>query len=257
MSGTSDSRDEAMPPTDEAANHTVRAPRRLWRRLLPLALLAAAIALAFAFGADEYLSFEALRAHREDLLALVARYGVVAGLGYMAVYAAVVALSLPGAVFMTLSGGFMFGAVLGTAYTVIGATAGATVIFLIARTAAGDLLARRAGPAVRRMEDGFRDNALSYMLVLRLIPVFPFWLVNLVPALLEVPLRIYVFATFVGIIPGTFVYCLAGAGLGSVLESGEAFSVKSVLTPTMIAALVGLAVLSLLPVAYKRFRTRR
>lgn len=246
-----------MPQPEKDVTDAVPGARPLWRRLLPLALLAAAIALAFAFGADDYLSFDALRAHREDLLALVARYGVLAGLGYMAVYAGVVALSLPGAIFMTLSGGFMFGAVLGTVYTVIGATVGATVIFLIARTAAGGVLARRAGPAVRRMEQGFREDALSYMLVLRLIPVFPFWLVNLAAAVLDVPPRIYVFATFVGIVPGTFVYCLAGAGLGSVLESGEAFSVRSVLTPTMIAALVGLALLSLLPVAYKRIRARR
>ncbi|HEX9647839.1 MAG TPA: TVP38/TMEM64 family protein [Alphaproteobacteria bacterium] len=231
--------------------------RPLWRRLVPLALLAAAIALAFALGLDDYLSFEALRANRERLLELVQRYGVVAGIGYMAVYAGVVALSLPGATFMTLAGGFMFGAALATLYTVIGATAGATVIFLIARTAAGDVLARRAGPALRRMEQGFRDNALNYLLVLRLIPLFPFWLVNLVPALLEVPLRTYVIGTFFGIIPGTFVYCLAGAGLGSVLESGAEFSLAGVLTPTMIAALAGLALLALLPIAYKRLRGGR
>jgi len=231
--------------------------RPLWRRLVPLALLAAAIALAFALGLDDYLSFEALRANRERLLELVQRYGVVAGFGYMAVYAGVVALSLPGATFMTLAGGFMFGAALATLYTVIGATAGATVIFLIARTAAGDVLARRAGPALRRMEQGFRDNALNYLLVLRLIPLFPFWLVNLVPALLEVPLRTYVIGTFFGIIPGTFVYCLAGAGLGSVLESGAEFSLAGVLTPTMIAALAGLALLALLPIAYRRLRGGR
>ena len=231
--------------------------RPLWRRLVPLALLAAAIALAFALGLDDYLSFEALRANRERLLELVQRYGVVAGIGYMAVYAGVVALSLPGATFMTLAGGFMFGAALATLYTVIGATAGATVIFLIARTAAGDVLARRAGPALRRMEQGFRDNALNYLLVLRLIPLFPFWLVNLVPALLEVPLRTYVIGTFFGIIPGTFVYCLAGAGLGSVLESGAEFSLAGVLTPTMIAALAGLALLALLPIAYRRLRGGR
>ena len=106
------------------------------------------------------------------------------------------------------------------------------------------------------MEDGFRDNALSYLLVLRLVPLFPFWLVNLVPALLGVRLRIYVLGTFVGIIPGTFVYCLAGQGLGSVFESGETLTLSGILTPTMIAALAGLAGLALLPVAYKRLRGR-
>jgi len=232
------------------------APRPLWLRLLPVAVLAAVIVAVFALGLDDYLSFQALRDNRERLLDWVARYGVVAGLGYMAIYVAVTALSLPGATFVTLAGGFMFGAVLAAAYTVIGATAGATVIFLIARYAAGDALYRRAGPAIRRMEDGFRRNAFNYLLVLRLVPLFPFWLVNLVPALLGVRLGTYVAATFIGIIPGTFVYCLAGAGLGSVFESGESFSVRSVLTPTMVAALAGLAALSLLPVAYKRLRGR-
>ena len=231
-------------------------PRPLWRRLLPLAVLAAIIATVFALGIDDYLSFEALRDNRALLLGQVAQYGILAGLAYIALYSAVVALSLPGATFMSLAGGFLFGVAAATVYTVIGATLGATVIFLVARTAVGDALYRRAGPALRRMEDGFRENALSYLLVLRLVPLFPFWLVNLVPALLGVRLGIYVLGTFVGIIPGTFVYCLAGQGLGSVFESGEAFTLSGILTPTMIAALAGLAGLALLPVAYKRLRGR-
>ena len=240
-------------PNSEAQ---ARKPRPPWRRLLPLAVLVAGVATVFALGIDDYLSFEALRDNRALLLEQVARYGILAGLAYMAVYVVVVALSLPGATFVSLAGGFLFGVTAATVYTVIGATLGATVIFLIARTAVGDALSRRAGPALRRMEDGFRDNALSYLLVLRLVPLFPFWLVNLVPALLGVRLRIYVLGTFVGIIPGTFVYCLAGQGLGSVFESGETLTLSGILTPTMIAALAGLAGLALLPVAYKRLRGR-
>jgi uncharacterized membrane protein YdjX (TVP38/TMEM64 family) len=230
--------------------------RPLWRRLLPAAVLVAAIAAAFALGLADYLSFETLRDNRAHLLAWVASYGIVAGLAYIAAYIVVVALSLPGAIFVSLAGGFMFGAALATVYTVVGATVGATVIFLVARSAVGDLFYEKAGSGLRRMEDGFRDNALSYLLFLRLIPLFPFWLVNLVPAFLGVSLRVYLIGTFFGIIPGTFVYCLAGAGLGSVFEAGETFSVASVLTPKMIAALVGLAVLALLPVVYKRLRGR-
>jgi uncharacterized membrane protein YdjX (TVP38/TMEM64 family) len=243
-STTSDSEGEAPPP------------KALWRRLLPAALLLATLALALALGADDYLSFEALRDNRALLLDHVARLGILAGLVYIAIYTVVVALSLPGATFLTLSGGFLFGAVEGAFYSVIGATFGATIIFLIARTAVGDALTKRAGPALQRMEQGFRDNALSYLLVLRLIPLFPFWLVNLVPAMLGVPLRIYVLGTFFGIMPGSFVYSLAGAGLGSVFESGEAFTLAGILTPTMIAALVGLAALSMLPVLYKRLRRK-
>lgn len=239
-------------PPETSAEPSPRRP--LWRRFLPVGVLAGAIALAFAFGLDEYLSYQALCDNSDQLVAWVAEYGFVASLVYILVYTVVVALSLPGATFMTLAGGFMFGAAGATIYTVIGATFGATLIFLAAKTALGDVLYRKAGPGIRRMEDGFRENALSYLLVLRLIPLFPFWLVNLVPAFLGVRLRTYVLGTFIGIIPGTFVFCLAGAGLGDVLRTCAEFSIGSILTPTMIAALVGLAILALLPIVYKKLR---
>lgn len=230
------------------------APRRpLWRRFLPLGVLAGAIAVAFALGLDDYLNYAALCENSDQLIAWVDAYGFVAPLVYILVYTVVVALSLPGATFMTLAGAFMFGAGGATVYTVIGATFGATIIFLAAKTALGDILYQKAGPGIRRMEDGFRENALNYLLVLRLIPLFPFWLVNLVPAFLGVRLSTYVIGTFFGIIPGTFVYCLAGASLGDVFRTCADFSIGSILTPTLIAALIGLAVLALLPVAYKRF----
>ena len=237
---------------------TVDSPRtNLWKRLAPVAVLAALATAIFAFGLDDYLTFEALREHRAALRGWVEEYGAAAALVYVLIYAAVVAMSLPGAVFMTLAGGFLFGATLGTVYTVAAATLGATAIFLIARTALGDSLRARAGPWMARLEAGFRGNALSYLLVLRLIPVFPFWLVNLVPAALGVPLGVFVAATAVGIVPGTFVFCLAGAGLGGVFDSGETFSASAVLTPEIVAALLGLAALSLAPALYKRAKARR
>ncbi len=242
-------------PTESPAEPATRRP--LWRRFLPLGILAGAIAAAFAFGLHDYLSYEALCEHSDQLIAWVNAYGFVAPLVYMLVYAIVVALSLPGATFMTLAGAFMFGAVGATVYAVIAATCGATIIFLAAKTALGDILYEKAGPGIRRMEDGFRENALSYLLVLRLIPLFPFWLVNLVPAFLGVRLSTYVIGTFFGIIPGTFVYCLAGDGLAEVIRTCAEFSVGGILTPTLIAASIGLAVLALLPVAYKRFRKGR
>lgn len=237
---------------------TVDSPRpNLWKRLAPVAVLAALAVAVFAFGLDDYLTFEALREHRAALRGWVAEYGAVAALVYVLIYAAAVAMSLPGAVFMTLAGGFLFGAALGTACTVVAATLGATAVFLVARTALGDSLRARAGPWMTRLEAGFRGNALSYLLVLRLIPVFPFWLVNLVPAALGVPLGVFVAATAVGIVPGTFVFCLAGAGLGGVFDSGETFSASAVLTPEIFAALLGLAALSLAPTLYKRAKARR
>jgi uncharacterized membrane protein YdjX (TVP38/TMEM64 family) len=169
----------------------------------------------------------------------------------------VIALSVPGGAVLTIAGGFLFGSILGTVLVVIAATLGATLVFLIARSALGDPLRARAGPFLQRMEAGFQENAFNYLLVLRLIPLFPFWIVNLVPAFLGVPLRTYVLGTLIGIVPGSFVFASVGAGLGSVLDSGQEFSPSSVLTPQIVIALVGLAVLALLPVAYRKWRRRR
>ena len=225
-------------------------------RILPLALVALAIALIFALDLDRFLSFEALREHRHALLGLVADEPLITGLAFIAIYAVSTALSLPGGTVLSIAGGFLFGIWAGTAMVVIGATIGATAIFLIARSALGDALQKRAGPWLERMAEGFRENALSYLLVLRLVPLFPFFVVNLVPAFLGVPLLTYVIGTFVGIIPGAFVFVTVGAGLGSVFDRGESFSAEGILTPEILAALIGLSILSLLPVAYKRMRRR-
>lgn len=229
---------------------------RVLRRWLPLVLLLVAVALAFALGLDKYLTFDSLKANRNALLDFVAMYPAVAPVAYMAIYAAVIALSLPGGAIMTMTGGFLFGVGFGTAWTAVGATVGATTVFLIARTSIGDSLRRRAGPWMRKMEAGFRENAISYMLVLRLVPLFPFFVVNLVPAFFGVRTAPYVLTTLFGILPATFVYASVGAGLGSVFDSGEEFSLTGVLTPQVIVALVGLAVLALIPVIYEKLRKR-
>src|SRR5262249_27008746 len=132
---------------------------------------------------------------------------------YLCAYAGVVTLSLPGATILTLAGGCMFGASLATGVTVIAATIGATLLFLAARTAFADLLRQRAGPWLTRLRDGFQENAFSYLLFLRLVPAFPFFVVNLVPAFFGMRLQSFVLATFIGIIPGTLVYASVGAGL--------------------------------------------
>jgi len=232
-------------------------PLFLLKRLLPIVVLVAGVAAFFGFGLNKYVTFEALRQHRGELMAFVAGMPVKAALLYVLVYAAAIAFSLPGGVVLTLTGGFLFGNLLGTGLTVIAATIGATALFLAARTALGDVLRARAGPFLARMEQGFKDNALSYMLVLRLIPAFPFFVVNLVPAFLGVPLRAYVIGTFLGIIPGTFVFSSIGAGLGSIFDSMQEFTLKGALTPQVLTALIGLAVLSLVPVVYKKLKTTR
>jgi len=233
------------------------AARSPLRRLLPLLVLVGAIGLAFAFGLQDYLNIEVLREHRSLLNGFVRAHAVAAALLFMAVYTVSTALSLPGGLVLTVAGGFLFGIVLGTLYVVAAATLGATAVFLIARYALADFFRAKAGPFMARMEAGFRENAASYMLVLRLVPLFPFFVVNIVPAFLGVSLRTYVVCTFVGIIPGTLVFILAGAGLGSVFDQGGEFSLQSVLTPEIIAGLIGLSLLSLLPVAYRHLKARR
>jgi uncharacterized membrane protein YdjX (TVP38/TMEM64 family) len=221
-------------------------------RLVPFLVLIAGLVVFFALGLQRYISFEVLRENREALLAWVQQKGLLAAIIYIMIYAVAVAFSLPGGAVMSITGGFLFGTLWGALYIVIGATLGATALFIIAKTALGDPLRTRAGPWLQKMEAGFRENAMSYLLVLRLVPLFPFFVVNLVPAFLGVSLPTYVIGTFFGIIPGVFVYASVGAGLGSIFDSGETFSASGILTPQILIALIGLAILALIPVVYKK-----
>ena len=213
--------------------------------------------LFFALGLDRYATLDTLRDNREALSAWVAANKGLAILVYVGAYAAMVAFSLPGALAATLTGGFLFGTVLGGAATVIAATVGATILFIAARTAFGDLLRAKAGPAIKRMEAGFRENAFSYLLVLRLVPLFPFFLVNLAPAFLGVTLPTFVAATFIGIVPGTFVFASLGNGLGAVFDAGRTPDLGLIKEPQVILPLLALAVLALVPVFYRRIRRAR
>jgi uncharacterized membrane protein YdjX (TVP38/TMEM64 family) len=239
---------------DQAGNP---APARVsLKRWLPLAVLVAAGIAAWLSGAHRYVSFHALEAHREWLLAQVAALGYWAPVAFVLLYAAVAALSIPGATIMTLTGGFLFGTVLGTLYNVLGATIGATLVFLVARTAFGEVLQQRAGPFLKKVEEGFRQDAVSYLLVLRLVPLFPFWLVNLVPALFGMSLGAYVACTFFGILPGAVVYTSVGGGLGEFLDRGEKPDLHLVFQPHILLPLIGLGLLALVPVAYKYWKQK-
>lgn len=222
--------------------------RRLW---LVLVAIGAFLLLRWS-GLASYLSLDTLKTHREALTNWVQGSLVLASLAYVAVYVVAVAFSFPGAVFLTLSGGFLFGATLGTLLSVTGATIGATLIFLFAKALLGENALDRFGAPAARLAEGIRRNAGPYLLVLRLVPLFPFFLVNLVPAFVGVKLLTYVLTTFFGIIPGTAVFSLAGAGLGSVMDQGGAVTPGSILTPEIIAGLVGLAVLSLAAIPLRK-----
>lgn len=239
------------------------------RRWMPLAGLAAAMAVAWWLGLHEYLTLSSLIRHRIELLTFVDSHLWGAIAVYALVYVAAVALSFPGASLLTIAGGFLFGWFVGGTATVAGATVGATLIYMIARSSLGEALTRRAGPFVSRLSEGFRENAFSYLLFLRLTPIFPFWLVNIAPAMFHVPLWTYAAATFFGIVPGTYAFAVIGSGLDSLIEAQEAASpgcaaagtchvdVAALLTPELIAAFFALGFAALIPVGLKKFRGRR
>jgi uncharacterized membrane protein YdjX (TVP38/TMEM64 family) len=226
-----------------------------WSRILALpAILIAAAGAYYGFGLGEFFSFETLARNREWLLEQVANNRLATLAAFFAVYAGVVALSVPGATILTVTGGFLFGPFLGTIYAVIGATIGAALLFLLARSVFRELFRSWTGKYLGRLEDGFKQNALSYMLFLRLVPLVPFWLVNLVPALLDVSLRVFVIGTFFGIIPGTLVYASVGNGLGALLAQGGRPDLGIIFSPEILLPILGLAALALVPAIYRHFR---
>ncbi|MGB5093811.1 MAG: TVP38/TMEM64 family protein [Parvibaculum sp.] len=223
------------------------------KRLLPLVLLGAGLVGFFALDLDRYATLDALRDNRAALGAWVASHALLAALSYIGVYILIAAFSLPAGLVATLTGGFLFGTLSGGLYTVIGATIGATCVFLAAKTALGDVLRARAGPSLRRLEDGFGENAFSYLMVMRLIPIFPFFLVNLAPAFLGVPVSTFITTTALGIIPGTFVFASLGNGLGAVFDAGREPDLGLFFELQIIGPIIALACLALLPVIYRRF----
>lgn len=243
-------------PGDNPATMPARS-RSLVSRFWPLAVLVLGLVLFFAFDLQRFATLDTLRDNRAILSQWVAAHYLTAIVIFMVGYALMAALSLPGGLIATLTGGFLFGTWVGGAATVIAATVGASLLFVAARSAFADLLRAKAGSAIARMEEGFAKNAFSYLLFLRLVPVFPFWLVNLAPAFLGVTLSTFIAATFIGIIPGTFVFASLGAGLGVIFDAGGTPDLHLLRQPMVIGPLLALAVLSLLPVLYRRFRRQR
>jgi uncharacterized membrane protein YdjX (TVP38/TMEM64 family) len=226
-------------------------------RWLPLAVIVAGTVFFFASGLHRAVTLDLIQSHRGTATAWITSHRGAAALLFIAAYALATVFLPPSGTTMTVIGGFLFGTVAGTVITVIGATLGAVLVFLAARYSLRPAFRNRAGPWLNRLEAGFRENQLNYMLVLRLVPLFPFWLVNIAPALFGVDLRTYLIATFLGIIPGTAIYASFGAGLGAILDSDEPISLNSVMTPEIVAALTGLALLSLAPAIYRHWQRRR
>lgn len=230
-------------------------PQRRWGRILLLpGLIAMGIAAIFIFHLDRFISFDALAENRAWLLRQVADHLILTLLVFSAAYVVATALSLPGASVFTMTAGFLFGFVLGTIVALIAATAGAVLLFAVARTSFGEMLQSRTQGRLDNLREGFRKDAFSYLLFLRLVPVFPFWLVNLVAAFLKVPFRTFLIATLVGILPGDAVYASVGSGLGGILDRGQKPDLGMIFAPEILIPILALAVLSLVPIAYRRWR---
>lgn len=227
------------------------------KRYLPVAILAAGLGLAIYFDVHKFLSFEAIGENYGALKNYIASDYLLSLFLFSAVYILVVAFSIPGASVLSLLFGALLGTVVAGCLIVISATIGATLIFLAAKYALQDTLKERAGPWLSKMRAGFKENALSYLLFLRLVPAFPFFVVNIVPAFMGVSLRLYIGTTFIGIIPGTFVYASIGSGIGYVLEQGKTPDLSVLSSAQVLLPLAALGLLSLVPIIYKKMKGPR
>jgi uncharacterized membrane protein YdjX (TVP38/TMEM64 family) len=257
--------------TMDTADPQIVPPPTSARRWLAPGLILAAMLVAYAMGWHHYLTLQSLAENREILRGYISGHPILSFLIFMGVYATAVTLSFPGAGLITISGGFLFGWLEGAAGALLGATLGACIIFEVAKSSFGTALARKAGPSLARFREGFRKNAFSYLIFLRLVPVFPFWLINLAASLTGLPLRIFAPATFIGIIPACLVYAYLGRGLDRLIsqqiaaqttcaaEQGAAncpleVPLSSLVTTDILLAFAGLGLLALVPVAIKLFK---
>ncbi|WP_235679160.1 TVP38/TMEM64 family protein [Aquibium microcysteis] len=245
--------DRAIPEKEKGAGRTLL-------RFLPLGVILLGLCFGYAMGWHRFLSLSYLAESRADLGGFIESNYALALAGLFVVYVLATAFSFPAASVLTIVAGLFFGWAVAGVVVALAATLGATALFLAARSAFGDVLHRKLGERVARLAEGFEKDAFGYLLVLRLAPVFPFWVINIAPALFSVPVRTYVAATFIGILPGTFAYAYLGTGLDSVLdaarESGRAISLGDLVTPQITIAFAALALVAAIPTAIRAYRNR-
>jgi len=222
--------------------------------LAMIGLISVGVVSAVYVGMNDRLGIDLLRQHQNELIALVTSKPVLAGILFTAVYAAFVATSMPGLAVFTMAGGYLFGWLLGAVYTMIAATIASTFIFLLARSAVGETMRERAGPMIQRFARGFKKSALSYVFIMHLVPILPYVVVTTVPAACGVPLHIYMFSAFFGILPATVLLARVGAGLGDVLASDGPIELSNFMTTDIMLSIAGLALLALLPVLVRALK---
>lgn len=239
--------------TDNSNEKSAQPPRSetsLLKRLAPLGVIVALLVAGYLAGLHSYFSFDALAENKATLDSFVQNNLLLAMGIYLIIYIIAVSLSFPGASFLTIAGGAIFGWFIGGTLTIIGATIGASIIFLVAKTTLGDFLAEKAGPRMAKLRDGFQKDAFNYLLTLRLAPVVPFWITNLAPAFFGMDLARYALATFLGIIPGTYAYSFIGE------QVGTSFNHDSSIVTNVTLGLAALALASLIPLIVKFVRNK-
>ncbi|MCH1429340.1 MAG: hypothetical protein GWP59_00555 [Chlamydiales bacterium] len=228
--------------------------KAIFIKLIPLIALLLSSYIAYLLGLDKLLSFQYIKQKHVTFASFITNYFIYSSLIYIALYVFIVATSFPGASMLSIFGGLLFPQPYSTIFTVLGASIGACILFVTAKHSWETISNHLSNNVLNKLEKGFNTNATQLLLSLRLAPVFPFWLVNLVAALFKVPFYTFAWTTAIGIIPGTFVFCQAGSALNSILHIKEEIQLTSILTFEMKLALATLALLNLLPVFFQKFK---
>lgn len=224
-----------------------------FKRFSPVLLIILLGLVFFAYFRD-YMSLDVLRQYHQPLTIWAQQHYHLAVICYMSVYIVMIAISFPASALLTLAGGFLFGPFWGAFYAVISATTGAAILFVAIKVAFADTIAEKGGIFLQKLEKGFEESAFSYILILRLIPLFPFWLTNIIPALLNANSRSYIIATFLGIIPTSLVYAFVGSDLASTFALGQDPDLGMIFKPIVLLPILGLAILALIPIIYRQFK---
>ncbi len=242
-----------------------------FKTFMPLGIFIGILAMVWITGLHQYISFQTIAEHQMTLENYVTDNIVIAILTFMLVYIAAVALSLPGGTILSLLGGLLFGGLFGGIINVVAATIGAVILFLIAKTSIGDTLRKKTGKWMEKIAAEFNDGAASYLLFLRLVPIFPFLVVNLAPALLGARFWTFCWTTFIGIIPGTLAFSFVGAGIGSVLSNEQirfqqcigkngvdacefSINIGSIFSQELLIGLSVMGIVALIPIIIKKFK---